>query len=259
MTIFAALFGLCIGSFLNVVIHRVPRGESIVHPRSRCPECQTPIAGYDNIPILSYLFLLGKCRHCKNKIAPRFPLVELISGILATAVYLHNPDLKYFIFYFCFFFAPLLAVIFIDLSHQIIPNFITFFGIVFGVLISGFFADPIFSSSVLMDRIFGILTGGGFLFLVGFLYEKLKKREGLGGGDVKLAAMFGAFFGWQAALFILLLSSVLGALFGVVSILILRKNWQTAIPFGPFLSISAYIYYFFGPPLLNWYLSLIHF
>lgn len=254
--ILAGLFGACIGSFLNVVICRLPLGESVVTPRSRCPYCQYAIAWYDNIPVLSFLLLAGKCRHCRGRIDLQYPLVELVATFLALATFAHVKLVTPFLLYYCLFMAPLIAVIFIDLRHQIIPNIISLSGIPIGLIVSLFLAHPLMRQSVLIDRVAGIFVGGGFLFCVGTLYEKIKHREGLGGGDVKLAALFGAFFGWQAVVFILLLSSVLGSIVGVLFILFLKRNWQFAIPFGPFLAFSAYLYFFFGPPILNWYLSL---
>jgi len=244
--ILCGVFGACIGSFLNVVIVRLPKGESIVRPRSRCPSCGAGIAWYDNIPVLSFLLLLGKCRRCKKSISPRYLLVELLAAGLALATLAHERQVSTFLVYYCLFVAPLLTVIFIDLERRIIPNEISLSGIVIGLVIMHAF----------WDSLLGILVGGGFLFLVGWIYEKLKKKEGLGGGDVKLAAMFGAFFGWQAVIFILLMASVLGSIVGLVLIAVMKKNWQTILPFGPFLVLGAYLYYFFGPPILHWYLNL---
>ncbi len=257
MLFLAGIFGLCIGSFLNVVIYRLPRGESIVTPRSRCPSCEHPIAWYDNIPLVSWLLLRGKCRHCSVKISFRYFLVELLAGVLSIATFFYFQDLVLYFAYFCFLIAPLLAVIFIDLDHRIIPDSISLPGIVAGVLVHYLTAFPGEGSGALVDSGVGILVGGGFLFLVAFAYEKLKKREGLGGGDVKLAAMLGAFFGWKQVLMILLISSVLGSVIGLV-VVSLKKNWHYAIPFGPFLAAAATLQLFFGEPILYWYLSLFH-
>ena len=255
--IFVGLFGLCVGSFLNVVIYRVPLGESIVTPRSRCPQCQKPIVWYDNIPLLSCLFLKGKCRHCHRAIPFRYFLVELSTLFLSLATYAHFLNIYFYLLYFCLLVAPLVAVIFIDLSHRIIPDSISLPGIVVGVLVHYLDTHPFYSKEALLQSFLGILVGGGFLFLVAFAYERIKKREGLGGGDVKLAAMLGAFFGWQAVLMILLIASISGSIIGLV-VVFLKKDWGYAIPFGPFFALAAYIQLFLGQPLLNWYISLFH-
>ena len=257
LVFFAAIFGLCVGSFLNVVIYRLPLGLSIVTPRSRCPACEHPIAWYDNIPLLSWLLLAGKCRHCGSAISFRYFLVELLAGVLSVATFFYFQDLVLYFAYFCFLIAPLLAIIFIDLDHRIIPDSISLPGIGAGVLVHYLDSFPGEGGSAFLDSVAGILVGGGFLFLVAFAYEKIKKKEGLGGGDVKLAAMLGAFFGWKQVLMILLISSVLGSIVGLV-IISIKKNWQYAIPFGPFLAVAAYLQLFFGTPILYWYLSLFH-
>lgn len=256
--ILAGFFGLCVGSFLNVVIHRLPLGQSLIKPsRSYCPHCQHTIAWYDNIPLLSFLWLKAKCRHCKQSISIQYFVVELLALFLSLATFVYFKNLILYFAYFCLLVAPLLAIIFIDLKHRIIPDPISLSGIPAGVLVHYLDAPPTWEKQALIESGIGILVGGGFLFLVAFAYEKLKKKEGLGGGDVKLAAMLGAFFGWQAVLMILLISSVLGSVIGLI-VVTLKKNWQYALPFGPFLAIAAYLQLFFGSPILNWYLSLFH-
>lgn len=256
--ILAALFGLIVGSFLNVVIHRMPLEQSIVKPRSYCPRCKHFIAWHDNIPVLSYLFLLGKCRHCHEAISIRYLAVEVLTGLVSVQAFLYFDRSPLFYFaYFCLLLAPLLALVFIDLKHRIIPDAISLPGILIGVAVHYLDAPPGWEMRTLLDSLIGIAVGGGFLFLVAFAYEKVKKREGLGGGDVKLAAMLGAFFGWQPVLMILLIASVLGSLVGLVVVLV-KKNWQYALPFGPFLAVSAYVQLFWGDRLLRWYLGLFH-
>lgn len=251
------LFGLIVGSFLNVVIHRVPLGESIVKPRSRCPACEHTIAWYYNIPLFSYIWLRGHCRYCGEKISFRYFLVELLTGITSLYTFYHFQDLVLYLAWFGFLLAPLIAVIFIDLQHRIIPNSISLPGILAGVVVHYLSAPFLLEKEALIDSLIGIFAGGGFLFLVAFAYEKLKKKEGLGGGDVKLAAMLGAFFGWQGVLMILLVASVLGSVIGLL-VVALKKNWQYQIPFGPFLAIAAFFQLFWGEVLLGWYLSLFH-
>lgn len=254
--ILATLFGLMVGSFLNVVIHRMPLEQSIVKPRSHCPKCKHPIHWYDNIPLLSYLILKGKCRQCHETISPRYLVVEMAAGLVSLQTLLFfNRSLLFYFAYFCFLLAPLLAIIFIDLKHRIIPDSLSLPGVVIGVAVHYWKAPPGWEMRTLLDSVIGIVMGGGFLFLVAFVYEKIKKKEGLGGGDIKLAAMLGAFFGWQPVLMILLVASVLGSLIGLLVVTV-KKNWQYALPFGPFLAISAYIQLFWGEGLLGWYLGL---
>lgn len=253
--VFAGLFGACVGSFLNVCIHRLPRGYSVVKPRSHCPKCLKSIAWYDNIPIISYIILRGHCRYCGRLISPRYLIVELVTVALSVGLFAYYGDLTRYLIYFCFLVAPLIAVTFIDLEHRLIPDVISLPGVAAGVMARLAFAGPDWRATII-DVVLGILVGGGFLALVGLGYEWLKKREGLGGGDVKLACMFGAFFGWKGVIFILLLSSVLGSLVGIILIAFLKKDLKYAIPFGPFLAMAAVIYLFLGEKVLNWYLGL---
>lgn len=255
--ILAGILGLCIGSFLNVVIYRWPLGLSIVKPRSACPQCKKAIAWYDNIPLLSFLILKGKCRTCHKAVSWRYFLVELLTAALSVATYAYYNDVARYLVYFLLFIAPLIAVIFIDLEHRLIPNAISITGIPVGVLVHYWDAPLAGGAFALKESLIGILVGGGFLFLVAWGYEKLRKREGLGGGDIKLAAMLGAFLGWQAILMILLVSSLLGSLIGIC-VVAFKRDWLFAIPFGPFLVLAGYLQLFFGEPILNWYLSHFH-
>lgn len=253
----AALFGLIVGSFLNVVIYRMPLEQSIITPRSYCPQCKHPIAWYDNIPVLSYLWLRGRCRHCHQSISFRYLAVEVMTGGLALQAWFHFREPVLFFAYFCLLLAPLVAVIFIDLKHRIIPNGITLPGILAGVGVHYLSAPPMLDTQYLLDSLLGIAVGAGFLLLVAFVYEKIKKREGLGLGDVKLAAMLGAFFGWQAMLMILLIASVLGSLIGL-GVIAWKRDWRYPLPFGPFLAVAAYGQLFWGERLLTWYLGWFH-
>lgn len=256
--IYAALviFGLIVGSFLNVCIFRLPREKSVVSPRSFCPKCRTPIRWYDNIPLVSYIVLSGRCRECRRHISFRYPLVELLSALFSWFVFYHFGSWTPYLFYYLFLVAPLIIITFIDLDFRLIPDAVTLPCIAVGVL-SRFVMMHGKWSSVGFDVLLGILVGGGFLALVGFGYEWIKKREGLGGGDVKLAAMLGAFFGWKGIIFILFISSVIGSLAGVILILVYKKGLKYAIPYGPFLAAGAIIYLFWGETILNWYLNLI--
>jgi len=247
ISIVVFLFGLCIGSFLNVCIHRIPASQSIVFPGSSCPRCAAPIRFYDNIPLLSYLWLLGKCRNCRSPISIRYPLVELLTGFFALSVYLKFglslPALIYFAFI-----AVLILITFIDLDHRIIPDVLSLPGIaVF------FLAGLALPHLHWLDALLGIVVGGGSLYLVALVYYLLTHKEGMGGGDIKLLAMIGAMVGWKGVLFTIFVSSAVGTIAGLAVMLLTRQNLKLAIPFGPFLAIGATVYLFFGPSVLSWY------
>ena len=240
LSVFSWVVGACIGSFLNVCIWRIPLEKSIVFPSSHCPSCAHPIRHRDNIPILSYLLLRGKCRDCGAKISAQYPVVEAITASISLALFLkYGPSLAYLA---AFAFACALVVVtFIDLEHQIIPDVITLpgipIGLALGVLVMGV---------PFLDGVLGLLIGGGFLYLIALGYELLAKREGMGGGDIKLLAMMGAFLGWKSLFFIVFVSSFLGAVIGLAFLLIQRKGLRIAIPYGPFLSAAAVAYLFWG-------------
>ena len=242
------VFGLCVGSFLNVCIYRLPLARSIVFPGSCCPQCNRPIRYYDNIPVLSYLWLKGRCRHCRNLISPRYPIVEMIAAVLALCTYLKfGLSLESLIYYT--FMASLLAVTFIDIDHRIIPDRITLPGIpVF------FLAALALPSITFIDSLLGLLIGGGILFLIGSVYLLFTKKEGMGGGDIKLLAMIGTLIGFKGVFFTIFVSSAIGTLVGIVVMLRTKKGTKLALPFGPFLSLGAILYIFYGTQVLNWYL-----
>ncbi len=250
---FSFLFGAVVGSFLNVVILRLPdEQQSIVFPGSHCPKCGTDLHWYENIPILSYLVLTGKCRSCKTKISAQYPIVELCMGLLSLALF-NNFGMSFeFVFYFLFL-AALLVIIFIDLHHQIIPDIISLPGIIIG------FAGSFLNSQVSWQQSgSGILVGGGILYSIAFGYYLLTKRDGMGGGDIKLLAMIGAFLGWQSLLFVIFFSSLTGSLVGIAAMIKQGKGGKTRIPFGPFLALAAMAYLFFQDTILqlwNLYLS----
>lgn len=247
--IFAFVLGAVIGSFLNVCIYRIPAGESIVSPPSHCPKCGNPIRWYQNIPIVSYLLLRGRCGFCKVKIPVRYALVEALTGVLFVMV-LSSFGLSWATLVYWLFVAALVTLTFIDLDHQIIPDVISLTGIPVGFLCS--FCIPWLSWS---DSLLGVLVGGGSLFAVAWLYEFLAKREGMGGGDIKLLAMIGAFLGWKAVFPVIFFASLAGTLIGVPLMLIKGKNSQLALPFGPFLAAAAVVYLFWGGEIVGWYLS----
>jgi leader peptidase (prepilin peptidase)/N-methyltransferase len=248
--VFVFILGAVIGSFLNVCIYRIPAGESIVSPGSRCPQCGMAIRWYQNIPILSWLLLGGKCASCKGPISVRYPMVEALSGLLFALV-LYRFGFHWATPVYWLFCAALVAITFIDLDHQIIPDVISLPGIPIGFLCS--FAIPWISWT---DSLFGILLGGGSLFLIAAGYELLTKKEGMGGGDIKLLGMMGAFLGWRAVLPVIFFSSLIGSLVGIPLMLVKKADGKLAIPFGPFLALGALIYLFWGPDLIRWYLSL---
>lgn len=246
---FIFFFGTVIGSFLNVCIYRIPRKISIVFPSSFCPACNKPVPPQYNIPILGFIILSGKCKFCGKKISFRYPLVEFVTGLSAFFCYISFTPLHALV-NFCFI-SVLIIITFIDLDFQIIPDVLSLPGIVISALISYFFFNRSFTSIIV-----AILVGGGIFYLIGVVYEFLAKREGLGGGDVKLMAFFGAFLGIKSIPFIILVSSLTGTIVGVYLMLFKGKNSTFAIPFGPFLSGAAFLYLFFGEKIINWYLTL---
>ena len=242
-------FGMAVGSFLNVCIYRLPHSLSLIRPRSMCPSCRSPIAFYDNVPVVSYLLLRAKCRKCGASISARYPVVEFVSGLFAVAVVVRH-GLSADALFLYILIAALLVVTFIDIDHQIIPDVITFPGIALGFLTS-FIAGYV----TYKESLIGILLGGGSLLLVAWGYSALTKREGMGGGDIKLLGMIGAFLGWKAVIFTIFAGSAIGTVIGLI--LAVRKGGggKLAIPFGPFLSIGAILFIFFGPQMISWYVG----
>lgn len=271
--VLAGIFGAIIGSFLNVVIHRVPLEESIVFPNSRCPSCGATIAFYDNIPVLSYAWLGGKCRGCKGPISFRYPAVELLTAAMFVAVAWHD-GMSVALPFDLVFVSALLALIFIDAEHMILPNVITYPGIVFAVvariaipfltrtphfddlpsLINGPFEGmPIWVAS-LGGAVIGALAGGGSLWLMGFIWEKLRGVEAMGLGDVKMMFMVGAYLGWRLTILTIFAGVLTGSIAGVILMARQReRNMQMLLPFGIFLGIGAVFSLLFGEQLVEWY------
>jgi leader peptidase (prepilin peptidase)/N-methyltransferase len=249
--LFVAIFvlGALVGSFLNVCIHRLPTGESVVFPASHCPQCQSAIQPYDNIPILSYLLLRGRCRKCGAPIPIRYPLVESLAGLGAVASVYALGLTAHALLAFAFL-CGLIVTTFIDYDYQIIPDAISLPGI--GV---GFVAAIVLGSPTWIASLAGILLGGGVLWGVAEVYHRLTGREGMGGGDIKLLAMIGAFLGWQAVPVTLMIASLAGTAVGVALIVVQRGDRRTAIPFGPFLAVGAICALFWGDALIAWYLG----
>ncbi len=261
--VLAALAGLIIGSFLNVCIFRLPRDLSVVRPsRSFCPSCEKTIAWYDNIPLLSYVLLRGRCRHCSERISARYPIVEgLTAAAFAGAVAMLGPTpqaLK-----LCLFSAIMIALVITDFETLILPDELTLGGLALGLLLAWFipirhglaqlFVRDVRAAS-LVEAIAAAGISAGALALLRFVYEKVRHREGMGLGDVKLVAMIGAFFGVQGVLMTLMAGSILGAVIGVAFVLIARKDAATyELPYGSFIGIAAIAVAFLGNPLFGWY------
>lgn len=250
MSLFVLLAGACVGSFLNVCIYRIPAGLSIVSPPSACPRCQQSIRVYDNIPVLSYLLLRGRCRACAAPIAMRYPLVETLTALAALAVFLKYGLTAATPVYFAFI-AVLIVITFIDIDHQIIPDILSLPGIpVF--FVAGLWA----ARTDWRDALIGIGIGGGILFLIALIYRQLTGKDGMGMGDVKLLAMIGALIGWQGVVFTIFCSSVTGTLVGLLLMALSGGGLKTRLPFGPFLALGAVAYIFYGPELIDAYLGL---
>ncbi len=265
------LFGLAVGSFLNVCIYRLPRGESVVAPRSRCPHCQRQIAAYDNIPLLSYVILRGRCRHCGARISLLYPLVELVTAALLVAIYLRHG------------FTPagvksallalaLVVLIVTDLRERILPDRVTYPGLGVGLLLALWI--PVGDGSAaalaraltltlspqilsLADALLGALVWAGMLYAVGEIFYRVRQLEGLGLGDVKMMAMLGAFFGLKLTLLTLLLGCLLGIAFGGLFMLLTRKSQRYELPLGSFLGLAALVTLFWDEALRHWYASLL--
>lgn len=265
--VLAFLAGLLIGSFLNVCIHRWPREESVVHPRSRCPHCEAQIAWYDNIPLLSYIFLRGKCRHCGAGISVRYPLVELLNAAIFVAAVLRF-GLEPMAFKAALFGSMMVVLFFTDLAEYILPDEITIGGAIIGLVLSAFIhLDAALGTLLLIltntpvsptvasiaDSASAAIVLGGLLFLMGEIYYRLRHVEGLGLGDVKMVAMLGAFWGISQTVLILVLSSFVGAITGILIVVIGRKQWHYALPFGSYMAATAIVVTIWGEAILAWY------
>jgi len=243
------MLGLVIGSFSNVCIYRIPKNESIVFPASHCASCQTPIKAMDNIPLLSYFLLKGKCRNCGENISIRYPIVEFLTGAVYILIFLiYGRSLQTLVY--TILSSALIIISFIDLDEQIIPDEISLSGIVIGFLISFFVPYISYFNSLL-----GILAGGGIIFLIALAGLAIFKKEAMGGGDVKLAAMIGAFIGWRYIILSLFIGFFIGAVTGILLILSKVKNKDDIIPFGPFIVLGSILTILWGKNLLSWYLG----
>ncbi len=273
--VFTIILGTIIGSFLNVVIHRLPLEESVVFPSSRCPECSAVIRPYDNIPVVSYLVLRGRCRNCRTPISARYPLVEILTALLWGAFFMRD-GLSLLLPFDLIFVSMLLALVFIDAEHMLLPNAITYTGIVFAIVArvtipllstpysfddfnslmsTGLAGMPVWAVS-LAGALLGALAGGGSLWLMGFIWERVRGVEAMGLGDVKMMFMVGAYLGWRLTVLTIFLSVVAGSLTGLAIMLKRReRNLQMLLPFGIFLGIGAIFALLLGQRIVEWYAS----
>lgn len=272
ITVVVLVFGLIVGSFLNVCIVRLPRGRSIVSPPSHCPRCKKGIKFYDNIPVVSFLILRGRCRACGEPISWRYPAVELLNGLMYvwTLSEFGIGGEMFLVMAFC---SALIVITFIDYDHQIIPDVITLPGMLVGLMLAPFvmsvLADPLpFHLGRLLphagpyltgflNSFIGLLFGATPLFAIGWLWEKLRNIEAMGGGDVKLMGMVGSFLGWKGALLTIMLGALAGSVVGITLILLHRHKMDKVIPFGPFLAVGAVMTLFYGYDIISWYVGLI--
>lgn len=260
--IVAFAFGSLVGSFLNVCIHRMPLGESVVWPRSHCPQCKKRIPGYDNIPFLSFILLKGRCRFCKHRISLRYPLIEFLTALMFV-VFFNAFGLSYNFAFYAFFGCGLIIATFVDIKHRIIPDEISVGGAIVGFLLSsirGIGLQPFsINYAPLLDSLLGIIIGGGVIYLTGVLFDLvyfkwLKKppiqgeTESMGGGDVKLLAMIGAFLGWKLAVLTFLLAPFFGIIFGLTNLLVKKDH---TMPYGPFLAAAAFVSIFWGHKIIG--------
>lgn len=259
-----ALFGLAIGSFLNVCICRIPEELSVVSPPSNCPKCNNAIAWYDNIPVISYILLGGKCRHCSMKISIQYPFIELLFAVLLLHLYYHYFDSGFRLMavaYYGFFTACLLTATVIDLKHYIIPDEVNLAGIIVACIGAAAYPRLVGEDTIwmgLFHSALGIGVGFASLRLVVYLGSIIFRREAMGLGDPKFLAMIGAFIGFKMALLVIFISSLLGAVIGSIVIYIFRADKSnTVIPYGPFLAVGGYIALLYGNDLVQWYMRLI--
>jgi leader peptidase (prepilin peptidase)/N-methyltransferase len=260
LAFYAFAMGAIVGSFLNVVIHRYPREESIVFPASHCPRCQAPIRWFDNIPIVSYLVLLARCRACRAPISPRYPLVELANGLFYLAVFLHAGPTVAFVLIAALV-SLTIALIYIDAEIQILPDVIDIPGIALGVVCGALGTGALLPNLTLaeswVDSLAGAALGAGIIIVITAAYWLVRRVEGMGQGDIKMMAMIGALLGWRAVPAVLFLASISGAVVAIPLAVRSDRGMQLALPFGVFLGFATLVVLFFGPTLAGWYLGLM--
>jgi leader peptidase (prepilin peptidase)/N-methyltransferase len=246
--ILAAVVGVCVGSFLNVCIYRLPRGQSLASPPSRCPHCERPLRWYHNIPIVSWVALRGRCAHCQAPISIQYPVIELVTALVWLLIVWMTP-VGWLLASRLVLATALIGLFMIDLEHQLLPNVITLPGIVAGLAFS------VVAPPGPADALLGALLGGGVLYAIAAAYYLLRKEEGMGMGDVKMLAMVGAFLGWRAVLLTLVLSSFAGAVIGVVMMGLQKGSMRYALPFGTFLAVGALLAMLLGDQFMAWYVG----
>jgi leader peptidase (prepilin peptidase)/N-methyltransferase len=260
LAFYAFAMGAIVGSFLNVVIHRYPREESIAFNASHCPHCNTPIRWFDNVPIVSYLVLLGRCRSCRAPISPRYPLVELANGLFYLAIFLRTGPSVVFVLIAAIV-SMTIALIYIDAEIQILPDVIDLPGVLVGIACGALGAGAALPALTLaeswIDSLAGAALGAGIIIVITAAYWLLRRVEGMGQGDIKMMAMIGALLGWRAVPAVLFLASISGAIVAVPLALRSDKGMQLALPFGVFLGFATLVVLFFGPTLAGWYLGLM--
>ena len=244
------VLGLIVGSFSNVCIYRIPRNESVIYPASHCPKCRTKIKPIDNIPLLSYILLKGRCRNCGSKISIQYPVVEFLTGLIYLIIYLiYGLSIQSLVYIILS--SALIIIAFIDLQEQIIPDIISLPGIVVGLILS--FIVPYIS---FINSALGALVGGGIILIIAWVGSIIFKKEAMGGGDVKLTAMIGAFLGWRYTIISLFLGFFLGALTGIILIMTKIKKREDAIPFGPYIALGSIITLLCGEKIISWYIGI---
>jgi leader peptidase (prepilin peptidase)/N-methyltransferase len=266
LAVISFIFGACIGSFLNVCVYRIPLEMSVVKPASHCFTCQQPVAWYHNLPILSYLILRGKCRHCGTSYSPRYMLVEVLTGVLYLLVWMRyggGPDAVVFdprIPVYWLAISGLVMGTFIDFDHLILPDRVTIGGMIIGVplsiLVPTLHGETTWQGGALSSGI-GLVAGFGLLYAVAEIGELAFKKEAMGFGDVKLMGAIGAFGGWHAVFFTVLISSLLGSVVGISLVLLKGREWQSRIPFGPYLALAAVLWFIWGADWWAWYMGFL--
>lgn len=244
------IVGAVLGSFLNVLIYRVPRGRSIVRPPSSCPSCGSRIRPWDNIPLVSYAILRGRCRACGDRIPARYPLVELLSALLPVALHTTHGFTPQFWIYWVLG-CVLIVLSFVDLDQRILPDRATLPGLVAGLVVA-----PLAGLTSWAGSLVGAAVGGGALYLIALLGAAVFRKESMGGGDIKLAAMLGAFLGWQLIVLSLFVAFLIGSIVGVGAIAVKGRDWDHTVPFGPFIAIGAGVGMIWGWRIVDWYLHL---